>query len=219
MGRRARAIVLLVLAGAAALAAASMVSGYRSSVADSYGLLRPVVVATDGLAAHSPIGPKVLTNGMTVRRVPARFVPVGALSHPEQAIGMRTAIEIPAGSYLTRESLEVPAARGETAGPRLEGGRRPVEIRITSSVDALAGSGSMPRKVDVVVTTEPRGAGAGRTYVAATAVRLLDLRGAGSEPGLGRVSLALLALSREQALDLIQAESFARQIRILPAGG
>lgn len=198
-----------------------MVSGYRSSVADSYGALVPVVVATDGLAPHAPIGPKVLTRGLTVRRVPARFVPVGALSRPEEAIGMRTAIEIPAGSYLTRESLDVPAAESSSAGPRLARGRRPVEIRITSGADALSGAGlgAMPRRVDVVVTTEPRGAGAGRTYVAAPSVRLLGLRGAGSEPGLGRVSLAILALRREQALDLIQAESYARQIRILPSGG
>jgi hypothetical protein len=73
----------------------------------------------------------------------------------------------------------------------------------------------------VVVTTEPGpGGGAGRTYIAAEGVRLLDLRsgGAGSAglPGADPSSwVATLALTRSQALRLIQAESFARAVRLI----
>jgi hypothetical protein len=74
----------------------------------------------------------------------------------------------------------------------------------------------------VVVTTEAAGLQSGRTYIAAAHVRLLDLRAAaGSTPGdpvgadIGDAWTATLALTREQALRLIQAESFARSIRLL----
>ncbi|MGH2986646.1 MAG: hypothetical protein ACRDLO_08170, partial [Solirubrobacterales bacterium] len=79
------------------------------------------------------------------------------------------------------------------------------------------------RRVDVVVTSEPGpGGGAGRTYVAAEAVALLDLRaGGGADAGDpvtgvgGETWMATLALTREQALRLIHAESFARGVRLI----
>jgi hypothetical protein len=79
------------------------------------------------------------------------------------------------------------------------------------------------RRVDVVVTTEagPTG-GAGRTFVAAEGVALLDLRAAGGEAGEsalpnaeGESWIATLALDREQSLRLIHAQSFARELRLI----
>ena len=76
----------------------------------------------------------------------------------------------------------------------------------------------------MIVTTEPRGAEArGRTYVAASSVRLVDLRQSGaSDPAAGAGSpfgaggwTATLALTRHQALKLIEAESYAREIRLI----
>jgi hypothetical protein len=104
----------------------------------------------------------------------------------------------------------------------LEPGRRPIEITVEAA-GALAGAGSGPRAVDVIVTTEPGpGGGAGRTYVAARGVELLDLRAAEGAQGLDDVTapatetwVATLALTRGQALRLIQAESFARSLRLL----
>ena len=66
----------------------------------------------------------------------------------------------------------------------------------------------------MVVTTEPSGAGAGRTYVAAAAVPLLAL-GPGAEAGAEGAANATLALTRPQALRLIAAESFARKLTLL----
>jgi hypothetical protein len=66
------------------------------------------------------------------------------------------------------------------------------------------------------VTTEPSGAGSGRTYVAAAGVPLLAL-GAGAEAAApGGTAAATLGLTRAQALRLIAAESFARQVTLLP---
>ena len=77
--------------------------------------------------------------------------------------------------------------------------------------------------MDVVVTTEPGPGGTGRTFVAAGAVALLDLSPAGGEeagtdvvPGPQTDSwLATLALTRGEALRLIDAESFARSVRLI----
>ena len=60
--------------------------------------------------------------------------------------------------------------------------------------------------------------GSGRTYVAAAAVPLLALGpGAGGAEAEG-VAAATLGLTRRQALRLIAAESFARQVTLLPRG-
>jgi Flp pilus assembly protein CpaB len=75
--------------------------------------------------------------------------------------------------------------------------------------------------VDVVVTTEPGpGGGRGRTYVAAREVRLLALSQVGDSSVNDYSSsddqwTATLALTKPQALRLIQAESFARGVRLI----
>jgi hypothetical protein len=76
-------------------------------------------------------------------------------------------------------------------------------------------------RVDVVVTTEPGPGGSGRTYVAAHDVKLLGLSQAGGSAAGGyQLSdgeqwTATLALTRHQALRLIQAENFARGVRLI----
>lgn len=109
----------------------------------------------------------------------------------------------------------------ERAGPRLAGDRRPVEITVEGG-GALAAAGG---RVDVVVTTEARtGGGAGRTYVAASSVKLLGLRAAGEADADAPLSVAAdgswvatLALTRAQALRLIHAQAFARDLRLIGA--
>jgi hypothetical protein len=77
----------------------------------------------------------------------------------------------------------------------------------------------------VVVTTEPGpGGGPGRTYVAAKGVRLLALHegdaNAGDIPSAGPAAwLATLAVSRAQALRLIHAQNFAREVRLIGTAG
>ena len=89
-----------------------------------------------------------------------------------------------AGSYLLATQLRPPRPRRDSAGPALGPRRRPVEIAV-SGAEALLAAGAAPRgaKVDVVVTTEPSGAGPGRTYVAAAGVPLLALGPGADGPG------------------------------------
>jgi hypothetical protein len=88
---------------------------------------------------------------------------------------------------------------------------------------AAAGGDPTGRRVDVFVTTEPGpGGGSGRPYVAAGGVVLLAIArstGGGTGDLSGSVSdswTATLALTKSQALRLIQAQNFARQVRLIP---
>lgn len=211
MNRRRRSLGFLLAAGAAAATAAAIADGYGESVARGYGELRPVVVAAADLPAGEPVDPAALE----LRRVPVRFAPPGALGSPAEAVGMEAAARVPAGSYLLAAQLRPPPAPGQLGGG-LGHGRRPVEVAV-SGADALLVTGEQPvgSAVDVLVTTEPSGTGAGRTYVAASGVPLLAL-GPGEE-GAGGAAAATLGLTRKQALALIDAQSFARRVTILPA--
>jgi Flp pilus assembly protein CpaB len=224
MSRRARAIAFGCAALVCAGLAAAMAGGYRSDIRGELGELRPVVVATARIPAHRPIPAKQADDLLETRRVPARFAPPGALSTPEQAAGRVPAAAIPAGSYVLapelRESGQGAPKPSHTAP--IAPGRRPVEITVTGA-EALAAGGSDPAgaRVDVVVTTEPSTGGSGRTYVAAKDVRLLALSQAGDSttsdyaPSDGDAWTATLALTKPQALRLIQAENFARGVRLL----
>jgi Flp pilus assembly protein CpaB len=219
MSRRARAAAFLLLALLAAAVAATIADGYGSSVARGYGPLRPVVVLTRALRRGRPLDPGGIAAALSVRRVPMRFVPPGALVSPSDALGLAPVSALPAGSYLLAAQLRPPGRRDGAATPLLEGRRRPVEVSV-SGAEALLSTGAAPQgaKVDVVVTTEPAGPGPGRTYVAAAGVPLLALGPGADGPGPGGASAATLGLTKRQALRLIEAESFARKLTLLPEG-
>jgi Flp pilus assembly protein CpaB len=200
----------------AAAAAAAIANGYGDSVVRGYGELRPVLIATSDLPAGKPIAPEVASRELEVRRVPVRFAPPGTLAGPAEAVGLAPAAAVPAGSYLLAAQLRPPESAGPLAA--LGGGRRPVQIAV-SGAGALEALGAPPvgSKVDVAVTTEPGGSSDGRTYVAAPAVPLLGL-GPGTEGLEGETATATLGLTRPQALRLIQAESFARRVTLIPHG-
>jgi Flp pilus assembly protein CpaB len=216
MSRRGRAIGFLLAAGLAAVAAAAIADGYGESVARGYGELRPVLVARGRLEAKRPIDPATAAEQLEVRRVPAPFIPPGALSAPPEAVGLVPTVAVPAGSYLLAGQLHPPRERPHGVG--LEDGRRPVEIEV-SGTNALLATGAQPvgGKVDVVVTTEPSGSDRGRTYVAAPAVPLLSLA-ANAEGPTAEGAAVTLGLTRAEALRLIAAESFARRVTVIPAG-
>jgi Flp pilus assembly protein CpaB len=224
VSRRGRAVAFILTAVACAAIAARITNGYGSSVANQFGELRPVVVPAAELARGEPIGPGDVRR-LEVRRVPVRFAPPDALGSTQEAIGRAPVAPIPAGSYLLTSQLRAPRSNEPPPGrSRLDRGRRPVEIAVTGA-EALAATGAPPEgsPVDVVVTTEPGPGAKGRTYVAARAVELVALREAGGELGGEGAALgaagdwsATLALTRAEALELIQAENFARQVRLMP---
>ena len=224
MRRRVRAIAFACAALVCAGLAAAMTGTYREDIQSELGPLRPVVVATARIPAGRTIAPKDVDALLEVRRIPERFAPARALALPEQAAGRAPATAIPGGSYVLATQLREPAGRRHRDRPaRLGPGRKPVEISVTGAEALAAGDGDpIGARVDVIVTTEPGPAGGhGRTYVAAKGVRLLAL----SQSGGGESSdysatgaaswTATLALTRDQALHLIQAENFARGVRLI----
>ena len=224
MSRRARAIGFAAAALACAALAAAVAGGYRTVLEGQLGPLRRVVVARDELLPTRPLRPADASRLLEVRRIPERFAPPGALTAPQQAVGRVPTARIPAGSYVLASQLRAGARHRHRGRPRLDAGRKPVEISVTESA-ALAADGGDPKgiRVDVIVTTEPGpGGGDGRTYVAAEGVELLTLGQSGDPaagdglPGSGPGTwTATLALTRPQALRLIQAENFARQVRLI----
>jgi Flp pilus assembly protein CpaB len=223
MSRRVRAIAFGCTALACAGLAAAMAGGYRQDIQSELGPLRSVVVARARIPAHRAIPANRIDELLDTRRVPERFAPAGALAIPDQAAGRAPVAAIPAGSYVLAAQLRDPGGdpRPEDHAP-LGPGRRPVEISV-SGAEALAVGGTDPTgaRVDVVVTTEPGAAGRGRTYVAAKDVRLLALAQSGDASGAEYATeaadqwTATLALTRAQALRLIQAENFARGVRLI----
>jgi Flp pilus assembly protein CpaB len=198
---------------AGAFAAAAALCAGLAAAADSpggdpsaYGPLREVLVAVRPLPAHRELRLDAAERLLTVRRVPDAFVPPGVLTNAAQAVGRSPAAPIPAGSYVLAAQLasrhRPPRGRG-----RLRPGESPVEISVEGAGALAERTGE---RVDVVVTGG--GVRPGRTYVAATGVRLLELR-AGA--GAGEAWTATLALTRPQALTLIRVESLGGSIRLL----
>jgi pilus assembly protein CpaB len=213
VSRCARALAFLIAALVCALLAASVAGRYRSRLEARYGPLRPVVVATSELAAGNVIGSESERTALAVRRVPARFVPPGALTRPGDALGRAPEAIIPAGSYVLGAQLVLPRMKQQRA-PDVGLGLRPVEV-VVAGAQALTVGGAPPegRRVDVVVS---RQAGLGRSahaYIAASAVKLLALAAPG---GPGESWSATLAVTEQQALALIGAQSAGREIRLLP---
>jgi Flp pilus assembly protein CpaB len=213
VSRRTRALLFLVAALVCALLAAMVAGRYRSRVEARYGPLRPVVVSTAELAAGQTIDVGRVGSALAVRRVPASFVPPGALVRPADALGRAPSATIPSGSYVLDAQLAVP----RTEAPRAPGvgrGLRPVEVSVAGA-EALT-VGEIPaegRRVDVVVS---RQAGLGRSasaHIAASGIRLLALQ---SPAGPGEGWSATLAVTEQQALTLIGAQSAGREIRLLP---
>ena len=215
MSPRLRAVLFAAGALTCAAASAALAGGAANSARESLGSLRPVVVSATALDRGTVIGSGEVDRSLEERRVPAAFAPPDALGAPAEALGRRLAIALPPGSYLTAGSLA--AGNPATAGTGPPAGTTPVEITVTGAGALEATRAGPGAPVDVVVSGESGpGPAAGRTYVAARRVTLLELREAPDETGLASDRwVATLALRREDALRVIRAEGAAASIRLL----
>jgi Flp pilus assembly protein CpaB len=213
VSRRARALAFLVAALICAVLAATVAGRYRSRLEARYGPLRPVVVATSELAAGQRIGAGHAQAMLAVRRVPASFVPPGALTRPADALGRSPGATIPAGSYVLGAQLAIPHPK-EPPAQGVAVGLRPVQVAVAGA-EALTFGGAAPegRRVDVVVSRQAGLGRSARAYIAASAVMLLALA---APAGPGEPWNATLAVTEQQALSLIAAQSAGREIRLLP---
>jgi pilus assembly protein CpaB len=215
MSRRRRAAVLIGLAIVLGALAASDVSGREAALRREIGSPVPVLVARTELRPGARLAPSALA----VRRVPSRYAPAGAYRSPDEVAGLRAAVAIPAGTDLEPALVDDGTdARGAQAGPALRPGERVAQIVATGSPRTV----SAGTRVDVLVTRESEGGGGGATTLALEDVEVLSAAAApatagarAGDIGLPRVSVEL-RVSVRQAVYLAAAQSFARELRVLP---
>ena len=202
--RRRRAFVLAGLALLLGGLAASDVAGREAALEQRLGPTVAVVVARAPIEA----GDRIEERALGVRHVPARFAPANAFAAPAEVAGERTAAAIPAGSDVLASSLSDPAS--PPAGAPVRAGERVAEVVAAGPADVIVAG----TRVDVLVTREPRPGGAGGTDLALEDVEVLAATPAPSE-GPPRIA-ASLRVTLRQAVYLAAAQSFARELRLLP---
>lgn len=209
MTRRRRGVILAGLALLLGGLAASDVAGRESALRRRLGADVEVVVARRPIRAGARLTPAALA----VRRVPALFAPRSAIARPEALAGLRAAVAIPAGADVPAAAVANPAA---APGAPVRPGERVADVVAVGARSAIAAGG----RVDVLVTREASGGGAGRTSLALEDVEVLSVGGAPSA-GAGDAARAprvraSLRVTLRQAVFLAAAQSFATEIRLLP---
>jgi pilus assembly protein CpaB len=207
VSRRRRAVVLLGLALVLGGLAASDVAQREAAVRAQLGPPVEVVVARGDLAA----GRKLAAEDLATRQVPRRYAPAGAASVPETLIGQELAASVPRGAYLGAWQL---ATDADVAGPPVRKGERAADV-VGLGAPELVVPGA---RVDVLVTRDADGSAAAGTELALEDVEVLAARRAPAgarDDGAERVA-ATLRVSVDQAVYLAAAQSFAREVRLLP---
>jgi pilus assembly protein CpaB len=204
--RRRRAFVLAGLALLLGGLAASDVAGREAALEQRLGPTVPVVVARGPIAAGARMSPRDLA----VRSVPARFAPQGSFAAPAELAGQRAAAAIPPGADVTAAALADPAA--PPAGAPVRRGERVAEV-VAAGPPGVVVPGA---RVDVLVTREPRPGAPGGTDLALQDVEVLAAAPVPAESaGPPRIA-ASLRVTLRQAVYLAAAQSFARELRLLP---
>jgi pilus assembly protein CpaB len=207
MSRRRRAAVLLGLALVLGGLAASDVARREAAVRAQLGPPVEVVVARADLAA----GRLVRAGDLAIRRLPERYAPVGAATVPEVLIGERLAAPVQRGGYLGAALL---AAEPGIAGPPVRKGQRAAEVVALGS-RSLVVPGA---RVDVLVTRDGDSGAPAGTVLALQDLEVLATRAAPPAAGeeSGERVAATLRVSVRDAVFLTAAQSFAREVRLLP---
>lgn len=205
MSRR-RAAAMLALALLSGWIAASDVRSHERRISAGLGAYANALVARADIKAGKPVS----GSDVELRRTPARFLPPDGLESSADAIGLRAAVPIPRGAYVTASALASSSGSGHDAAA-LAPGERALDVTVSNSGAAeLGGAGA---RVDVLVTTGRDGS-AGRTNLALQDVQLLAVR-----PGSGQDSdhlVATLRVTVRQAVYLTAAQNFAQEVRLLP---
>lgn len=208
MSRRRRAVVLGALALLLGGLAASDVAGREAALRESLGAPVGVLVTREAVKAGQALDPARLA----LRRVPARYAPAVAFSAGSDVAGMKAAVAIAAGTDLTPALVADPAQIASAAIPVAPGERVAELVAKGSPAHVVRGS-----RVDVLVTRDT-GDQKGETTLALEDAEVLSAAPApaarGDDPG-PRVALSLRVRLRE-AVYLAAAQSFARELRVLP---
>ncbi|MDX6650108.1 MAG: pilus assembly protein CpaB [Solirubrobacteraceae bacterium] len=214
MSRRRRGILLLGLALVLGGLAAADVARREAALRKRLGPAVPVVVARKAVAAGMRLEP----GHLAVRMVPARFAPATGFGAARELLGLRTTVALAPGDDLSPGEV----ATGGQGGPGLRRGERVADVVAVGSADAVVAGGH----VDVLVTREGEAGGPGRTELALEDVEVLSAAPAEAGGGAGAANgsagaprvAASLRVTVRQAVFLAAAQSFAREVRLLPRG-
>lgn len=186
-------------------------AGRERALRERIGEPVPVLVSRTAIEAGAPLRPADLA----IRRVPARYAPRGALRSPAEVTGLRASVAIAPDSEVLAAMVDDSEAAAQVGAP-VRRGERIAEVVAAGSPDFVQPGA----RVDVLVTREDRGGGGGTT-LALQDVEVLGAQSAASAPGEeaaatpARVA-ASLRVSLRQAVYLAAAQSFAREVRLLP---
>lgn len=200
MTKRRRSLLLLGLALLLGTLAASDVAGREEALEARLGPTVPVVVARNDLDAGKPISAR----NLAVRQVPQRFAPAGAYAASQQLAGQRPAATIPAGADVTAAAL---AQDDAAPGAPVRTGERIADVVATGSPELITAG----TRVDVLVTRERQ------TRLALEDVEVLQAVPAQADQATAAPQItASLRVTLRQAVYLAAAQSFAREVRLLP---
>jgi pilus assembly protein CpaB len=206
--RRRRALLLAGLALVLGGLAASDVSSREAALREGLGPAVRVVVARGDI----PAGTKLTRDALAVREVPERYAPRGAVSDPSALVGLELAVDVSAGQELV--GALVASQRGSGAlGPVVRAGERVAEVVAAAPAGQVLPGG----RVDVLVTRDDRPGSPGRTVLALEDVEVLAAGDApAAQESAGARVAASLRVTLRQAVYLAAAQSFARELRLLP---
>ena len=205
--RRRRALVFGVLAVLLGTLAATDVAGRERDLRRSLGEPVPVLVARGDIRAGQPLAGAALA----VRRVPGRYRPRQGFATAVEVAGLKAAVAIPAGTDVT-PALVADPDRSSTF--EVGAGERVAELVAHGPAGQIAAG----THVDLLVTRETA-SGEGSTTLALQDAEVVRASPAppeeGGEDPSPRVALALRVRLRD-AVYLAAAQSFARELRVLP---
>ncbi len=218
-GSRRRAALFGGLALLCAVLSATAAARNDAGVSDQLGELRTVVVVERQIPKGGKLTSRALQRVLGTREVPLRFLPPDRLEDPSLALGSRTVAAIPPGSYLTASLLRQEGAGRGGEQDVVADGLRPVEVEVSGGSGTGAGLPAAGSRVDVLAADEPGSTSNPRVRVLARAVPLLSIEAMrpdelDSDPGTGGW-IATLALGRRKSLDVIEADNYAREVRLL----
>lgn len=185
--------MLLALAVGLGALSASHMSRREAALQAQLGPVTEVVVARTDL----PAGRTLQLADLGVRALPARYAPAGEPVFAAALAGRKLAVPVLAGGTVTAELI----AR-EPEEPPVKRGERAVEVVASGSV--VAGT-----RVDVVVTTDEQ------TRLALEDVEVLAAKPAPAKEGGGPRVAATLRVPVTDAVYLVAAQEYARDVRLL----
>ena len=207
--RQRRGLLFLALAAGGAIAVFVWVAAYVSEVQSRVGSPVSVLVLSEPVPAFAPVSQA----STTLERVPERWAPDHALRDPVELAGKVAATDLPAGAML-QEGMLIPE-------PAIDPGQREVAILVDAET-GVAGKIQPGSIVDVFATYELREGADRCAVVLVPGARVVGVgrpatRQTLNESGVPtqQQSVAVtMTLTPQDALKVVQAESYATEVRL-----